>query len=40
MTTQPILLLLRFIHMVAGVPWVGGAAVLTAFILPAAPAVR
>ena len=36
MNTQPVLVVLRLIHVVAGVLWVGGAAVLAFFVLPAA----
>jgi uncharacterized membrane protein len=36
MNTQPVMLFLRLLHVVAGVLWVGGAAVLVGFVLPAA----
>ena len=36
MNTQPVMLILRLIHIVSGVLWVGGAAVLAGFVLPAA----
>jgi uncharacterized membrane protein len=36
MNTQPVMLILRLIHVVSGVLWVGGAAVLAGFVLPAA----
>jgi uncharacterized membrane protein len=36
MNTQPVMLILRLLHIVSGVLWVGGAAVLAGFVLPAA----
>jgi uncharacterized membrane protein len=36
MNSQPVMLVLRLLHIVSGVLWVGGAAVLTLFVLPAA----
>jgi uncharacterized membrane protein len=36
LNTKLVLITLRLLHVVAGVLWVGGAALLTAFVLPAA----
>jgi uncharacterized membrane protein len=36
MNSQPVMLILRLLHIVSGVLWVGGAAVLAGFVLPAA----
>jgi uncharacterized membrane protein len=36
MNTQSVILILRLLHVVSGVLWVGGAAVLAGFVLPAA----
>lgn len=40
LNTKVILIALRLIQIVSGVLWVGGAAVLAAFVLPAARDVR